>query len=135
MNINVMQLNNTSNLLVTLNSSVNFIIYCIFGDKFKRIFLRLFCSPVMKAGGHMDFINRYQAGEQSQGRFGISAGSQMVLGTGEMANGVMPVETAGPGIVGGGGPNGRGGNRTSMRMKSLVQPTLYSASSSSRYPY
>ena len=36
--------NNISNLLVTLNSSVNFIIYCIFGDKFKRIFLRLFCS-------------------------------------------------------------------------------------------
>ena len=42
--ITVMKLNNISNLLVTLNSSVNFIIYCIFGDKFKRIFLRLFCS-------------------------------------------------------------------------------------------
>lgn len=34
----------TSNLLVTINSSVNFIIYVIFGEKFKRIFLRLFCS-------------------------------------------------------------------------------------------
>ncbi|KAK4881135.1 hypothetical protein RN001_004454 [Aquatica leii] len=34
----------TSNLLVTLNSSVNFIIYVIFGEKFKRLFLRLFCS-------------------------------------------------------------------------------------------
>ena len=44
MAINVMELNSISNLLVTLNSSVNFIIYCIFGDKFKRIFLRLFCS-------------------------------------------------------------------------------------------
>ena len=42
--INILALNNISNLLVTLNSSVNFIIYCIFGDKFKRIFLRLFCS-------------------------------------------------------------------------------------------
>lgn len=34
----------TSNLLVTINSSVNFIIYVIFGEKFKRIFLLLFCK-------------------------------------------------------------------------------------------
>lgn len=34
----------TSNLLVTINSSVNFIIYVIFGEKFKRLFLRLFCT-------------------------------------------------------------------------------------------
>ncbi|CAH0559343.1 unnamed protein product [Brassicogethes aeneus] len=33
----------TSNLLVTINSSVNFIIYVIFGEKFKRLFLVLFC--------------------------------------------------------------------------------------------
>lgn len=33
-----------SNLLVTINSSVNFIIYVIFGEKFKRIFLLLFCK-------------------------------------------------------------------------------------------
>lgn len=33
-----------SNLLITLNSSVNFIIYVIFGEKFKRIFLLLFCK-------------------------------------------------------------------------------------------
>ncbi|XP_015591017.1 FMRFamide receptor [Cephus cinctus] len=32
------------NLMVTINSSVNFIIYVIFGRKFKRIFLRLFCG-------------------------------------------------------------------------------------------
>ena len=32
-----------SNLLVTVNSSANFIIYCIFGQKFKNIFLRQFC--------------------------------------------------------------------------------------------
>ncbi|XP_029160326.1 FMRFamide receptor isoform X2 [Nylanderia fulva] len=32
------------NLLVTINSSINFIIYVIFGRKFKRIFLKLFCS-------------------------------------------------------------------------------------------
>lgn len=34
----------TSNLLVTINSSINFIIYVIFGEKFKRLFLMLFCS-------------------------------------------------------------------------------------------
>ncbi|XP_012269764.2 FMRFamide receptor [Athalia rosae] len=34
----------SGNLTVTINSSVNFIIYVIFGRKFKRIFLRLFCS-------------------------------------------------------------------------------------------
>lgn len=38
------QVINTSNLLVTINSSVNFIIYVIFGEKFKRLFLLLFCS-------------------------------------------------------------------------------------------
>jgi hypothetical protein len=32
----------TSNLLVAINSSVNFIIYVIFGDKFKRLFLKIF---------------------------------------------------------------------------------------------
>lgn len=33
----------TGNLLVTFNSGVNFVIYVIFGRKFKRIFLKLFC--------------------------------------------------------------------------------------------
>lgn len=34
----------TGNLLVTVNSSINFIIYVIFGRKFKRIFMKLFCA-------------------------------------------------------------------------------------------
>ncbi|KAH0999531.1 hypothetical protein HUJ05_009640 [Dendroctonus ponderosae] len=34
---------NLSNLLVTINSSVNFVIYVIFGEKFQRLFLFLFC--------------------------------------------------------------------------------------------
>ncbi len=99
MSINVMELNNTSNLLVTLNSSVNFIIYCIFGDKFKRIFLRMFCSSVLKAGGHIEFINRYQAGEQSQmgrmGAGGVSGGSQMMAAI--VAGGVGGGDTLGNG--------------------------------------
>lgn len=41
------QLVKTSNLLVTINSSVNFVIYVIFGEKFKRLFLKLFCSHGM----------------------------------------------------------------------------------------
>ena len=41
------QLNNLNNLLVTLNSSANFIIYCIFNDKFKRIFCKLFCCQMV----------------------------------------------------------------------------------------
>jgi hypothetical protein len=38
------ELTQISNLLVTLNSSVNFIIYCIFGEKFKRLFCHMFCG-------------------------------------------------------------------------------------------
>nr|QMS43312.1 FMRFamide receptor [Thaumetopoea pityocampa] len=34
----------TSNLLVTINSSVNFVIYVIFGEKFKRVFVKMFCG-------------------------------------------------------------------------------------------
>ncbi|KAI8429339.1 hypothetical protein MSG28_000002 [Choristoneura fumiferana] len=37
----------TSNLLVTINSSANFLIYVLFGDKFKRVFLATFCRPVL----------------------------------------------------------------------------------------
>ncbi|XP_054271095.1 FMRFamide receptor [Macrosteles quadrilineatus] len=41
------QLTKTSNLLVTFNSSINFVIYVIFGEKFKRLFLKMFCSHGM----------------------------------------------------------------------------------------
>lgn len=33
-----------SNLLVMLNSSVNFLIYVTFGEKFRRVFLKMFCG-------------------------------------------------------------------------------------------
>jgi len=50
-----------NNLLVTLNSSVNFVIYCIFGDKFKRIFTNLFLSMLgRETSGHGDLL-RYQS--------------------------------------------------------------------------
>ncbi|KAL0275730.1 UNVERIFIED_CONTAM: hypothetical protein PYX00_003503 [Menopon gallinae] len=37
----------TSNLLVTINSSVNFVVYVTFGEKFRRLFVKLFCSPII----------------------------------------------------------------------------------------
>ncbi|XP_058803415.1 FMRFamide receptor-like [Phymastichus coffea] len=40
----------TGNLLVTFNSGVNFVIYVIFGRKFKRVFLRIFCRASLDAG-------------------------------------------------------------------------------------
>lgn len=40
--------NSVSNMLITLNSSVNFIIYVIYGEKFKRIFLSLFCKRICR---------------------------------------------------------------------------------------
>ena len=35
---------NVSNSLVTINSSVNILIYCIFGKKFRTVFLKIFCG-------------------------------------------------------------------------------------------
>ena len=47
-------LTQVSNLLVTLNSSVNFIIYIIYGEKFQRIFLNMFCR-----GQNRSMIRKY----------------------------------------------------------------------------
>lgn len=64
-----------SNLLVTINSSVNFIIYVIFGEKFKRIFLLLFCKNRMgreSPDGLMHDDSSFSNGEgtnRSSGRF------------------------------------------------------------------
>lgn len=44
MSIAITALTQVSNLLVTLNSSVNFIIYIIYGEKFQRLFLLIFCQ-------------------------------------------------------------------------------------------
>ena len=63
------QMTNVNNLLVTFNSSVNFIIYCIFNDKFKRIFCKLFCCELflhkfgiysnIGAGATETYVHRY----------------------------------------------------------------------------
>lgn len=44
------QLVKTSNLLVTVNSSVNFIIYVTFGERFRRLFLKMFCGKKRRGG-------------------------------------------------------------------------------------
>ncbi|KAL4141439.1 hypothetical protein QTP88_004077 [Uroleucon formosanum] len=52
--ITVDQLVKVSNLLVTINSSVNFVIYVIFGEKFKRLFFKLFFPRgVWMCGWHL----------------------------------------------------------------------------------
>lgn len=50
-NFNIAYLIEASNLLVTINSSVNFIIYVIFGEKFQRLFLMLFCNNSIFGNG------------------------------------------------------------------------------------
>ena len=49
-----------SNLLVTLNSSVNFVIYCIYGEKFKRLFCYLFCKTCGGREENIQHIQRYK---------------------------------------------------------------------------
>ncbi|TRY67168.1 hypothetical protein TCAL_05489 [Tigriopus californicus] len=55
-----------SNLLVTINSSVNILIYCIFGNKFKTIFLQIFCGKkphIQQMRTCRDFRrNQYESG-------------------------------------------------------------------------
>lgn len=69
------QLVKISNLLVTINSSVNFIVYVIFGEKFKRIFLLLFCKKSVgreSPDGLMNEDSSYSNGDGSNrnsGRF------------------------------------------------------------------
>ena len=62
LNMNIIALNNISNLLVTCNSSVNLVIYCIFGDKFQRIFFQIFCPHCMqpKSAKEVPFVARYR---------------------------------------------------------------------------
>ena len=55
--INILEINGSSsiidfltpvsNLLVTINSSANFVIYCIFGKKFQRLLLNMFCLKIL----------------------------------------------------------------------------------------
>ncbi len=37
-----------SNLMVIMNSAINFYLYCVFGRKFRRVFCRIFCTCYLK---------------------------------------------------------------------------------------
>lgn len=68
---------NVSNLLVTINSSVNFVIYCIFGRKFKRTFLILFCKYPIQRTSFNDSIQgstwiRFRTMKSSSGSLNTS---------------------------------------------------------------
>lgn len=54
LDIVVPELTTTSNVLVCFNSSVNFIIYCIFGQKFRRLFLKMFCGRIVRTSARRD---------------------------------------------------------------------------------
>lgn len=54
LDITIDELTMSSNLLVTINSSVNFIIYCIFGQKFRKLFLKMFCWGILSSNRGRD---------------------------------------------------------------------------------
>jgi len=71
-------LNAVSNLLVTINSSVNFLVYVIFGEKFKRIFCQMFCKNRMAKRDNALQDDSTYSGEnsgRSSGRAGYQRGS------------------------------------------------------------
>ena len=39
------QFTTISNLMVVVNSAVNFILYCVFGKRFRKVFLKTICHP------------------------------------------------------------------------------------------
>lgn len=65
MSIAITPLTQVSNLLVTLNSSVNFIIYIIYGEKFQRLFLLLFCKRHQSRESQI--LRRYTTNSTFQG--------------------------------------------------------------------
>ena len=70
MAIQISELTQISNLLVTMNSSVNFIIYCIFGEKFKRLFCHLFCSRCgATEKDNFQLLHRYTTANDRRRRF------------------------------------------------------------------
>ncbi|KAG8227500.1 hypothetical protein J437_LFUL002389 [Ladona fulva] len=64
------QLVKTSNLLVTVNSSVNFIIYVTFGERFRRLFLKMFCGKKRRTTG---WATRFAPGGSRAGGIGEGA--------------------------------------------------------------
>ena len=104
MSVELSALTQISNLLVTLNSSVNFIIYCIYGDKFKKIFCLIFCKRCGGGGGLEGPMRGHYNGRNA--RLTMSRGRTMTASTG--LSGISKSRAPTPlrlssGAVGGGG--------------------------------
>ncbi|KAL7733802.1 hypothetical protein ACLKA6_011525 [Drosophila palustris] len=92
-----------SNLLITINSSVNFLIYIIFGEKFKRIFLLIFFKRRLSRD-QPDLIH-YESSISNNGDGTMnhrSSGRFSRHGTQRSTTATYLVTTAGGGIGGGG---------------------------------
>ncbi|EDV50355.1 FMRFamide receptor [Drosophila erecta] len=99
-----------SNLLITINSSVNFLIYIIFGEKFKRIFLLIFFKRRLSRD-QPDLIH-YESSISNNGDGTLnhrSSGRFSRHGTQRSTTTTYLVATGGPG---GGGCGGGGGNNS-----------------------
>lgn len=82
------------NLLIVVNSSANFVIYCIFRQRFRRILCRLLCHPVVGDRWQRDSTTRLseQTSLRSTGR--RSTPHEVDRGHGRMNNGRAASDSA-----------------------------------------
>ncbi|XP_017139279.1 FMRFamide receptor [Drosophila miranda] len=114
------KLTKLSNLLITINSSVNFLIYIIFGEKFKRIFLLIFFKRRLSRD-QPDLIH-YESSISNNGDGTInhrSSGRFSRHGTQRSTTTTYLVATGAGG--GGGGVGGGGGSTSQLNNVRLTQ--------------
>ncbi|XP_052751320.1 FMRFamide receptor-like [Galleria mellonella] len=109
----------TSNLMVTINSSVNFLIYVIFGEKFQRVFLKMFCAGRLR---------RRDSPEHTRDDSFASCGERVSMRM--TRNGTLrrsEARSARPAGGGGGGGSGAGSGSVSGRPRRAPSPapTVY----------
>ncbi len=56
-----------SDALVVLNSSTNFIIYCLFGKTFRRVFIETLCKAALFRAGRSDLRHQHMTTEDTMG--------------------------------------------------------------------
>lgn len=71
-----------SNLCVTFNSCVNFIIYVIFGEKFKRLFFALFCKCLQSSPDGLIHDDSSFSNGAGDGNGGVGGGAGGTAGNG-----------------------------------------------------
>ncbi|KAH8262031.1 hypothetical protein KR038_005952 [Drosophila bunnanda] len=111
-----------SNLMITINSSVNFLIYIIFGEKFKRIFLLIFFKRRLSRD-QPDLIH-YESSISNNGDGTLnhrSSGRFSRHGTQRSTTTTYLVATGGGGGGQGGGPGNCGGGSNSLNNVRLTQ--------------